>query len=264
VDVGHELRQARERREMSLLQLSRITKISPRVLQVLEASDGRRLPARVFTRAFVRSYAREVGLDPDDTVRRYFEQFAEAEPEIPADIERAAEAKSTQSSFDASLRAAADAIQGRFGTAAVLTIVVVTLVVLLARSGNAPQVDAAASVPAAVATAGSTPASGTQPVAVATGGSAPATTEPLRIAIAPTGPCWVQASMKDERLFGGMLNAGDRRTIDAPSEVTLRVGDPSTFAFTIDGRRARIGGTPAQAVTVLITRENYTQFLVKE
>jgi hypothetical protein len=58
-----------------------------------------------------------------------------------------------------------------------------------------------------------------------------------------------------------MLTAGDRRTIDTPSEVTLRIGDPATFAFTINGRPARIAGAPAQAVTVRITRDNYTQFL---
>jgi cytoskeleton protein RodZ len=261
VDVGHELRQARERREMSLLQLSRITKISPRMLQALEASDASRLPAPVFTRAFVRSYAREVGLDPDGTVRRYGEQFETAAPETPPEIERPVEPRPPRTSIEAPLHAAAEAIQGPVGTAAVLAIVGITLVVLIARNGDAPKTDATAPPPAAVATAGSAPAGQTQPAAVATNGSAPAAIEPLRIAIAPTGPCWVQAAMKEERLFGAMLNAGDRRTIDAPSEVTLRVGDPATFAFTINGRPARITGAPAQAVTVLITRDNYAQFL---
>ena len=38
-------------------------------------------------------------------------------------------------------------------------------------------------------------------------------------------------------------------------------GDPATFGFTINGQPARIAGAPAQAVTVRITRDNYTQFL---
>ena len=98
MDVGHELRQARERREISLQHLSRITKISPRVLQVLEAGDETRLPARVFTRSFVRTYALEVGLDPDDTVRRYFEQFEDPAAASPEPIEpMAADTRPTRS-----------------------------------------------------------------------------------------------------------------------------------------------------------------------
>src|SRR5690349_22561581 len=82
MDVGLELRQARERRGLSLQQLSHTTKISPRVLQAIEAADEDRLPAPVFTRSFVKTYAKEVSLDPDDTMRRYFEQLM---PPAPVD-----------------------------------------------------------------------------------------------------------------------------------------------------------------------------------
>src|SRR4051812_36182272 len=81
MDVGLALRQARERRGPSLLQPSKITKISLRILQAIEASDEDSLPAPVFTRSFVKTYAAEVGLDPDDTLRRYLEQFEPAEPD---------------------------------------------------------------------------------------------------------------------------------------------------------------------------------------
>ena len=259
---------------MSLQQLSRLTKISPRVLQVIEASDESRLPARVFTRSFVRSFALEVGLDPDETVRRYLEQLHMPPPEMPVEIAPAPQPRLAIASHVAPLRAAVAplraavpplqaagrVLQGRFGTVAVLILVGVTIVVLAAQNREGPPSGAAAPQSAAVATAGLAPAGQAPPAAVGTSGSAPAI-DALHIAIAPTGPCWVQATTNDTRVFGGMLTAGDRRTIDAPSEVTLRVGDPATFAFTINGRPARITGTPAQAVTVRITRDNYTQFL---
>lgn len=263
MDVGHELRQARERREMSLQQLSRLTKISARVLQVIESSDESRLPARVFTRGFVRAYAIELGLDPAETVRRYFEQFGERASETPAEIERAPEPRPATAWYEA-LRSAAPLLQGPLGTATALTLVGITILVLSARSRETPQSVAASPQPPAAASAAIAPAVSAQPAVTGTSGSAPAVIEPLHIAIAPTGPCWVQATMNDDRLFGGLLTAGDRRTIDAPSEVTLRVGDPATFAFTINGRPAQIAGAPAQAVTVRVSRENYTQFLARE
>jgi len=259
VDVGHELRQARERREISLQHLSRITKISPRVLQVLEAADETRLPARVFTRSFVRTYALEVGLDPDDTVRRYFDQFEDAAAVAADQVEPLPVPRHDPAPAERSLRSAARVLQGRFGTASVLVLVGLAVVVLAAQRREPPR-SSAGPQPAAVATAGFAAATQPAPTAVGTTGSA-APAGALHIVIAPTGPCWVQATTNENRLWAATMNAGDRRTIDAPSDVVLRVGDPATFAFTIDGRPARIAGTPGQAVTVRIARDNYTQFL---
>ena len=76
-------------------------------------------------------------------------------------------------------------------------------------------------------------------------------------------PCWVQATVGGETVFATLLNAGDRRTVDATSDVTLRVGDPAVFGLSIDGMPARIPGEPGRAVTVRITRDNLRQFLTR-
>ena len=55
VDFGTFLRQAREKRGVSLQQVSATTKISVRVLESLEKNDPRKLPGGIFSRAFVRS-----------------------------------------------------------------------------------------------------------------------------------------------------------------------------------------------------------------
>src|SRR5438874_10763076 len=74
-DVGTTLRQARERRGMTLRQIGSATKISIGVLEALERNDISRLPGGIFGRAFVRSYAIEVGLDPDDIIQDFVAQF---------------------------------------------------------------------------------------------------------------------------------------------------------------------------------------------
>src|SRR5512134_4052123 len=45
------------------------------VLEALERDDIKRLPGGIFTRAFLRSYASEVGLDPGTTVDEFLAQF---------------------------------------------------------------------------------------------------------------------------------------------------------------------------------------------
>src|SRR6187401_1252089 len=70
---GGKLRDARERRGISLREIANATKISVRALEALERNDISRLPGGIFSRAFVRAYAIEVGLDPEETVRQYTE-----------------------------------------------------------------------------------------------------------------------------------------------------------------------------------------------
>ncbi|WP_053333158.1 helix-turn-helix domain-containing protein [Haliangium ochraceum] len=62
---------ARERRALSIPQIAEITRIPVRSLERLESGRFEELPGDVFVRGFLRSYARCVGLDLDETIRRY-------------------------------------------------------------------------------------------------------------------------------------------------------------------------------------------------
>src|SRR3954465_12929911 len=72
---GQMLRDARERRGMTLRQIAAATKISIAVLEALERNDISKLPGGIFGRAFVRSFATEVGLDPEATIQEFIAQF---------------------------------------------------------------------------------------------------------------------------------------------------------------------------------------------
>lgn len=68
------LRAGRAERGMSLDDVARVTKIQPRILLRLEAGTiepGDGMPADVFVRGFVRSFAKCVGLDEREALRRY-------------------------------------------------------------------------------------------------------------------------------------------------------------------------------------------------
>src|SRR6478752_3991494 len=73
--LGQMLRDARERRGVSLRQIATATKISVSVLDALERNDISKLPGGIFGRAFVRSYASEVGLDPEATIQEFVQRF---------------------------------------------------------------------------------------------------------------------------------------------------------------------------------------------
>lgn len=68
---GEELRREREIRGISLKEIADATKISKRFLEAIERNDHTTLPAPVFTRGFVREYARYLGLNAEEMVNRY-------------------------------------------------------------------------------------------------------------------------------------------------------------------------------------------------
>lgn len=76
--VGEELEHARQRCGLSLQDVSARTKVSIERLHAIERGDGEGLPPLVYLRGYVRSYASEVGLDPDHVAERYLAQFEAA------------------------------------------------------------------------------------------------------------------------------------------------------------------------------------------
>ena len=86
---GEELRREREIRGISLKEIADATKISKRFLDAIERNDHKTLPAPVFTRGFVREYARYLGLNADEMVNRYnFAAVGDDRIEQSAHLER--------------------------------------------------------------------------------------------------------------------------------------------------------------------------------
>ena len=69
--LGTLLRKQRELRGMSVVEVSRVTRISASTLGALESDHFDDLPGEVFVRGFLRSYAQAVGLSPEEVLARY-------------------------------------------------------------------------------------------------------------------------------------------------------------------------------------------------
>jgi transcriptional regulator with XRE-family HTH domain len=74
-DFGPSLREEREKRGITLDALAAYTKVSVDLWIGLETNDFSRWPSGIFARAFVRDYARAIGLDADALVNEFCRQF---------------------------------------------------------------------------------------------------------------------------------------------------------------------------------------------
>jgi cytoskeletal protein RodZ len=68
---GSCLRRAREKRQLSLRDVAGATKIPRTTLELIEAGSLDALPADVFVRGFIRSYARAVGTDENEPLHGF-------------------------------------------------------------------------------------------------------------------------------------------------------------------------------------------------
>ena len=247
-DVGARLRAAREAQQISLREIAATTKISVGALEALEQNDVAELPGGIFTRAFVRAYAAEVGLDPEQTMRDFVAQV----PAEEVDEDKRYDRRSHEHDLFQSQQRMA-------GT--VLTLVLIGLPVaalLLFVGTRAVSIGPDAPEPALVEAPPAPPVQVDPPGVVGPlVRPEPNTQESLTIVLHPSDDCWVSLRVDGESVFSRVMHAGERESYEADEEIVLNVGDAGAFAFRINQRDGRSLGASGEVVTARITRQNF-------
>ena len=277
--VGERLREARERQKVSLHAIAEKTNISVRFLDAIEKNQFDKLPGGIFTRGFIRSYAAQVGLDPDATVAQF---LADEPSQRDDDIDEAR--PRTQGDGPA---IGTRLLAGLGVLVVALAIVYVLKPGWLGLSGvSAPAQDASvadATAPAAAdsrptaapapppVSAATTPSTGPAPGAAAsrpqTIATAPAQgpvpeapRSPLRLVVAPTGRCWVQVSADGQMRVAREVTAGERITVDAAERLQVVVGDAGNFVYELNGRPGKSLGRAGSVARATILPATVPQF----
>jgi len=73
--LGERLKRHRERRGITLAQISTTSKVPASLFAALEAGDCSRWPAGLYARAYIRAYAEAVGLNAEETVEEFAAAF---------------------------------------------------------------------------------------------------------------------------------------------------------------------------------------------
>lgn len=69
--IGERLKREREKKKITLDQVSLATKISVRMLRAIEEGKFEQLPGGIFNKAFVRAYARQLAIDEEQAAAEY-------------------------------------------------------------------------------------------------------------------------------------------------------------------------------------------------
>jgi cytoskeleton protein RodZ len=217
MSFGETLRRERELRGISLHEIAEATKISVRFLQALEQDRHDILPGGTFPRAFVKQYARHIGLDADRVAAEF--QYLHAEP-IP---ERRVPPRQRWSPPPGAIFLGA------------LVVVAVLLLTLRRPAGEAPARTGqgqAAAAPAVLPSDRVYPPP--TPTPAATPASAPG--EGLILTLTAQQSCWVEVRADGQTVFNRVLNEGETETLAAQGELVLSVGNAGGIAIRLNDR----------------------------
>jgi cytoskeleton protein RodZ len=260
------LRERREARGLTLDDIARTTKIGKPTLRAIESSDVLHLPAAIYTRGFVKAYAREVGLDPATTADEYLDKIEPLRSHhLLVDDGVLPPLSDSHTHVDVNGDARnllAENQVRRFGRLTVLA-AAVGLILYLGSFGRGDETIGESGVAPDEELSDAARAGGPAPDASSPADVAPASIadRPLRVELIPQGPCWVAARVDGERVVAKLLQAGERQTLDISDEAFLRVGDPGALSISINGQIGRPLGPPGQPITVRITKDNFREFL---
>jgi cytoskeleton protein RodZ len=243
--LGAWLRAQREARGVGLREIADSSKISLRYLEALETDRFEVLPAPVFTRGFLREYARVVGLDPDEVVNLYLVVARDREPE-------AAVAPGGPETAAARPRGSGPSALG-YGLLVLLAVAIFLGLAALfswwsGRRGASPADDPAAAEIAAPrsAPAGAAPAPPAADVAEevapapappAAADSAVAAPPPLRVVLEFGQDCWVEFVVDGKRRTSELRASGELLRLEAADHVLITLGN-------IEGVRVEVDGHP--------------------
>ena len=265
MDVGAQLRRAREERDLSLSDLSQITKIRVALLKALENNEPLTISGDFYTRGFLRAYAAAVGLNPEEIVRECLAQEAEIQLGSTGGARQAQEGGAGQGRAEGQRASRAGVLLGA-GVAAVALILCVLWFGRASRTSiPAPPLD---SFKPSVATAGTK-----EPLRELALAGADAETSSnsavdaamgfttLTLQIRADKECWLAASADGQRVAYRLMLAGDQETIRAHDGINLGLGSAGALTMLLNGAPVRSLGKIGEVVNVRMTRENSRSFL---
>jgi cytoskeletal protein RodZ len=247
---GEELRRLRSNSGLEIDDISAETKISRRVLDALESGKFQYLPESVFSRSFVRQYARTIGYDEERLVTAFdeaWERFQLTSGTHPALVIVEAPPK--------------EPIHWRFWFPIAAGVVILLIVVFLILTGSEPGEELLPDPRRAFSAqarpeddpAGAAAALGTVPVQRAV--SVASDTISITVRVQDEKECWIQyrdrEGMTDQRLLRG----GQEIRLELRGPVKFTVGNAGAATILVGDTEYRDLGLAGQVIHTEVSRD---------
>jgi hypothetical protein len=252
---GEELRREREIRGISLKEIADATKISKRFLEAIERNDHRTLPAPVFTRGFVREYARYLGLNSEEMVNRYnYAAAGDDRIEKSIHLDRLTQPAAPVKPVKPLKPRGIPAPYARIDRNVVVTFVIIIALVGVAvwavsRRRELSRFDGPEAHDTAATAHPATAAVAPTIVAPAPPKPAPAAGDTLRLTLDLVDTSWVSLEADGKSVFNDELRRGEKRTFEAKDRFRFKtIGNAAGVSLTLNDVKVPALGREGQVL----------------
>ncbi|KAF0249799.1 MAG: hypothetical protein FD167_801 [bacterium] len=250
--LGQDFKRRREERKLSLRDVAEATRVGVRFLSAIEADDFTALPGGIYTRSFVRAYAKFLDMDEEDVLARYRKQAATEEPVEPMMSYKEYPSESSSTSLYIGLIVLLSLILGgAYG-----------LLLYLDKKNPNNTVTSTSPTPITSPTNDSTPLPNTAQTPAPT--AAPIATpvfEQVVLTLKTKQEAWVSINTDDvEKALIETIPANSSRDFKANTKLKVIIGNIPAVQVEINGQAAKLpnNGITAKAE---ITKENYKGYI---
>jgi len=253
---GEELRREREIRGISLKEIADATKISKRFLEAIERNDHRTLPAPVFTRGFVREYAKYLGLNAEEMVNLYnYAAAGDDRIEKTAHLERLIAPPPPVKPPEKAKPKGIPPAYARIDRNVIIIVIIVALLIGVAYLAKKHKRESAAEAAReATAVAVAKPQHPVKvvappPAATATTASAAADDRVLRLTVEMSADSWVVLKADDKTVWSDDMLEGQRKTFEANEQFKfMTIGNAAGMHLTLNGLALPPLGSEGQVI----------------
>lgn len=261
--VGYTLRQERERQNLSIEDIEQGTSIRALYIEAIENGEYDKLPGTVYTKGFIKNYAKFLGLDADASVKEFMDDIAELSGanDIPATEESTAqipEKKPEPPTVKQEKKSFGYSIQESSRSSGILIIAAVVLIAVLAGGAwawlsNSDGEVAKADTPvqqAEPATPEPQPAENPAPVVNAN----PAPSDSVVVQARFNDACWMLVTVDGAVVLEGVVDGGQTLSWEGKENINFRLGNAGAVEFFQNGNSLGVFGGVGDVVDKTFTR----------
>lgn len=237
--VGELLRTEREAQGKTIADVGKITKMSTLILEALEDDRYSVLPAPVYVKGHLRTYARFLGLDEDEIVEKYL-RFTQQQENEELDEWDAVELELHEERERAGRRWVWIAV-----VVVAVVIAIVAWVMLSQRGDDETEQEQAERAPAI-----------TTPVQEAAAEDSLIEWHKLELLAIARERTWIRVSVDGVAVSDLTLDAGEERTWEADESFRLDVGNGGGLELYLDGEYLGTAGSGSRLVEGLVVDED--------
>lgn len=233
--LGQYLKKEREKKNISLRDVSRNTRVREHILEAIEADRYDLLPSPTFVKGFLQSYAKYVGLDPNEVVLR-FQTVTKGPPkEEPSPPQEEVYQKTRP------LRMIGGAVLGGI-------LLILLLIYLTSQGPSTPPAPISSETGRKEEPASAPSSLPIQPASEQAG-------ETVSLQLKAVERTWIRFQIDDQAEKEAMLQPGETLNLQETNHVHLLVGNAGGLDLTVNGKKLERFGGSKEVVSLVLTPE---------